>query len=102
MFHYYLPAFLLAVLENPDEADMIYEKIIFCFEPFRSDCKQSSSVYWRDWRRLRVRRLSGAQRYAVVAYFQYCITEFDYVIGKKAMIRAIKFLSSNPKLSLLT
>src|ERR1700741_4292626 len=31
-FHYYLPAFMCATLDNPDAADLIPDKIVFTFE----------------------------------------------------------------------
>jgi len=59
-FHYYLPAFAIAVLQEPEDADIIYDHLIYDFHA-------SSST------RERLELFNAAQREAMVQYFEYCL-----------------------------
>lgn len=68
---YYLPAFVEAVLDDPQAADVIYDGLIFIFTPSSSPAAEHH-----------VQRLSSAQRSVMIAYFQYCLEERgDYLDG---------------------
>ncbi len=62
--HYYLPAFVLAELEDPEEADVIYDGLIFIFTPSGSSGAKEN-----------VQLLSPAQRKVMIEYFQDCLEE---------------------------
>ena len=60
-FLYYLPAYVVAVLQDPEEADIIYDSLIFHFN------RAASGKI--------VHLLSPAQRQAMIKYFEYCLSE---------------------------
>ncbi len=60
-FHYFLPAFMLATLEQPREADLIPHSIAFHFTRGLSDEEQFTQ---------RFSRFSTAQRQAVAAFLR--------------------------------
>ena len=66
-YHYYLPAFLLAELEDPDEADTIAESIVFHFSP---------SVVGSVWLEGRIALFSKSQLTAIEAFFEYYLHEY--------------------------
>lgn len=68
-FRFFLPAFMLAELEDPEEADVIAGSIAFHLNPRDND----------SFARERAALLSGAQRKAVVAFFDYL--EARYATG---------------------
>ncbi len=61
-YHYYLPAFVIAVLEEPEAADTIYNSLICDFNSRR----RTKEI---------VHRLSSAQRQAMIKYFEYCLDD---------------------------
>jgi hypothetical protein len=79
--HYYLPAFILAELEDPEAADVIYDRLISIFTPART--LPDGEI---------ARRLSPRQREVMVEYFQDCLEKYgEYSDGDIA--RAIDSLS---------
>ena len=61
-YHYYLPAFIVAVLEDSEAADNIYGSLICDFNSRR----RTKEI---------IPRLSVAQRQAMIKYFEYCLDE---------------------------
>ena len=57
-YHYYLPAFVIAVLQDPEEADAISDSLVVDFSG-------------RDRTREIIQRLSPPQRRAMLRYFQF-------------------------------
>jgi hypothetical protein len=62
-FHYWLPAFMIAAIQSPEEADVILEHISWSL----GDCHAS-----KRWP-----LFSSAQRQAVAEYFRFQIERFD-------------------------
>jgi hypothetical protein len=71
-FHYWLPAFIIAAVQNPAEADVICEYI-------------PKSVYDEDAPE-RWRLFSPAQRRAVAAYLRFQIDRFDGVCDERTAL----------------
>lgn len=68
-FHYYLPAFAVAVLQEPEAADIIYDSLIF---DFSQCCTHTKEI---------IQRLSSGQRQAMIKYFEYCCAEYGEYRG---------------------
>ena len=62
--HYFLPAFVLAELEDPEEADVIYDGLIFIFTPSGSSRQKEN-----------IKLLSKAQSEVMIDYLRYCLAE---------------------------
>lgn len=94
VFQYYLPVYLLAVLEAPEAAIDLHYAIISVFDP--QDRKYRESEYrddWKKWLKLRLELFSQEQLRALIAYLEYSL--FSFNLGKeRAANRAIAFLSS--------
>lgn len=65
-FCYYLPAYLMAVLEDIRAADVIYDSILFHLSPAQLG-KQ-----WADSYRARIAGFDEAQKRAIIAYLEWC------------------------------
>ena len=61
-FHYWLPAFMIAAIQNPDEADVVLERIAWSLDD------TYASTRWPLF--------STAQRQAVAGYFRFQIGQF--------------------------
>ncbi|MFT5194329.1 MAG: hypothetical protein ACI9EW_000240 [Cellvibrionaceae bacterium] len=68
---YYLPVFMLAELDDPEEADIIADSIISIFYSY-GDLSQSYVDYFEG----RTIIFSGAERKAIIAFFNYFIDRY--------------------------
>ena len=59
--HYYLPAFLAAVIDDEREADILWDCVLYALDP---------EVTWQEYRV--ADRFNEAQRSAVLAWLKYC------------------------------
>lgn len=83
--HHFLPAFVLAELEDPEEADIIYNSLVFIFTP------SGSSRYKQN-----IALLTKAQREAMTEYFRYCLVlEGEYRVDDD-IPNAIAALAQEP------
>jgi hypothetical protein len=61
-FVYYVPAYMLADIKEPEDADSISEALLFWLTPVGTATERAKEI---------VRRLTKEQRSAVAAYFEY-------------------------------
>ena len=81
-FHYFLSAYVIAVLRELEEADIIYEALISQFNYADSD-------------RI-VQCLSASQRQAMIRYFEYCLSRYGGYL-QNDIACAINLLKSGGK-----
>ncbi len=78
-FRYFLPAFCLAVLEDPDRAEAIPDLIVASVSPANS-----------NFANMRVSLLSAQERMAVVRFLDYLVNsnieEPDYILGARRLL----------------
>ena len=80
-FHYYLPTFLLAELEDPNEADVIAENVVSNFSPSLGSL----------WLKHRIALFSKPQLAAIAAFFEY----YGHEYGQGGDVKEAKeYLSS--------
>ena len=85
-FHYWLPSFMLAVLESPENSGNISDRVLRKFGPPESS--EFADLDDPEGRISRVRRLDPEQRRAVVSFFRECVrrdifqaTEIEAPVG---------------------
>lgn len=94
VFQYYLPVYLLAVLEDPEAGIDLHYGIVSVFDPQDKKYRESEEKdYWKKWQKLRVELFSQEQLRALIAYFEYSLFSFN-LEKERAGNRAIAFLSS--------
>ena len=79
--HYFLPAFVWAVLEDKQEADVLYDKLIFLFRDLTAPRTENI-----------VARLTEAQRKVLIEYFAFCLETYGEY-SKDSITKAICVLS---------
>lgn len=70
-FCYYLPAYMLAVLADPEAADVIYDSILFHLSP------EQLGKQWADSYRARIAGFTEEQKRAISAYLSFCGARCD-------------------------
>lgn len=75
-FCYYLPAYLLAVLEDANAADVVYDGILYHLEP------SQLGMQWADSYRARIDGFDEAQKEALVGYLEWCRARFEQAGGR--------------------
>lgn len=81
--HHFLPAFVLAVLEDPEKADIIYDSLISILTPSNARYRQNIAL------------LTGEQRKAMTDYFRYCLAVEGEFLVDDDITNAINALAHN-------
>jgi hypothetical protein len=84
-FRYYLPAFLLADINDPIEADIIGESIVSIFTP-RAD----ERLIDKEYKNKRIALFSKQEMDAVVAFISWFSIEYNGFVDAKQAIEYLK------------
>jgi len=92
-FRYYLPAFMLAEITDPIEADIIGEAIVWFFTP-----RENERLIDKEYIKIRTILFSQHELTTIVAFIHWFDIECEGVIGAKQAIEYLEtFIHSSQK-----
>lgn len=68
-FRYYLPAFMLAELQNPAHADIVGSYVVYKFGP--------PAKFWKSEHQARLALLTSSEKHAILVFIRYMQVKYD-------------------------